>query len=287
MPRLPIPQSFPGATGSLRKDLERFAGETSKFAESADLLYDARPQVPAPAYSAVAAQFGQLLRVDPQGGVVVVSPPPTEDASGNVLSAEGGRRFEVVIVGAGTVIIRPSSTTIDGATELVVSAQGLVTVRFDGVRFWSSRFGQEQTTRTLEFRGSVTTMSSTFARYVAANDLDLLSATTRNHYTIREPGFAGVARELSVFRFGASAGLLMPTNGPSGVCTGAGNFLYSLEVNGSVRATGSIATGIAQRSFSLVASLAATDQVGVRVQTFSGAQWTGIDSYHHAVVRVS
>lgn len=287
MPRIPIPQSYPGATGSLRRDLERFAEESLRFAESTDQLFDPHPKVPPPAYSAVAAQYGQLVRVDPRGGVVVVSPPPTVDRLGNVLSVDGGRRFEVAIVGPGTVIIRPSAATIDGASELVTSDQGLVTVRFDGQRFWSSRFGQEQTTRTLDFRGSVTTMSSTFSRYVAANDLDLLSATRRNHYTIREPGFHCVARELAVFRYGASAGLFMPTNGPSGVCTGAGNFLYSLEVNGTVRATGAIPTGLAQRSFSLVASLAATDQVGVRVQTFSGAQWTGIDSYHHAVVRVS
>ncbi len=286
MPKIPVPLSYPGATGALRKDLERLADETLRFAQSTDAMFDARPSVPAPAYAATSVQYGQLLRVDPQGGVVVVSPPATRDGRGNALSVPGGERFEVAVAGAGTVIIRPSSTTIDGLTEIVVSELGLVVVRFDGQAFHSTRAARAPA-RTIEWRGSVGTMSPTFVRYLTANDLDLRGGTARNHYTLREPGFAGVARELVLHRYGASAGLAMPSPGPSGACTGAGNFLYSLEVNGSVRATGSVGTGLAYRSVSLVASLASTDQVGVRVQTFSGATWGAVDSYHHAILRVN
>jgi len=284
VPRIPIPLSFPGATGSLRRDLERFSGDVAQFAQDTDGLFDARPQVPVPVYAATSVQYGQLLRVDPLGGVVVVSPPPTVSSKGEVLSKDGGRRFEVAVVGAGSVIIRPSATTIDGATEIVLSEMGLTTVRFDGQRFHSSKAARE-VSRTLEWRGPVSTMSSTFTRYLPASDTNNASTQTRNHYTIREPGMPGVARELVLHRYGASMGLFMPTNGPSGVCTGVGDFIYALEVNGSVRATGSIATGLSHKAFSLVASFAASDQLAILVRTFSGAQWTGIDSYHHALVR--
>lgn len=283
MARPPIPRSFPGASGALKQSLERFADEVVRFADATDSAFDARPSVPTPAYRSTSIAYGQLLRIDPKGGVVVVSPPPTvsQTSQTNQLSRNGGARFEIAIIGAGTVIVRPSSATIDGETERVFSELGLVIVRFDGTNFHTTRGGAPS--RTFEWRGSVATMSPTLSRYLPVADTDPTGGGARSYYTIREPGIACVARELQLFRYGQS-GAPVPTHGPSGVTTGAGNFLYSLEVNGSVRATGAVPTAIAYRSISLVASLAATDQVAVRVNTFSGAQWSGIASFHHAVL---
>lgn len=139
----------------------------------------------------------------------------------------------------------------------------------------------------LHWRGVVGTMSPTQPRYIPENDFEpgnIGLYTAANAMSIREPGVAGVARRMHVFRYGSPTGPV-PSPGPSGSCTGAGAFIYSLERNGTAVATGSVGTLASYFAVSMVASYAATDQLAIGVRAPSGFTWgPTFLSAHHIVL---
>ncbi len=138
--------------------------------------------------------------------------------------------------------------------------------------------------RFLEWRGTIAaTLSPTLAQWLTT--VDGLSESGRSTFTIREPGYTGFVRELLVYRY-PPLGTPIPSPGPSGQMSPAGQFVYSVERNGVIQATCIVPTMIAQRSFSLGFSGAATDQISVRVSTPSGTLWSAQTNYA-AVIRYS
>jgi hypothetical protein len=317
------PLSYPFATPpEHRRDLERAAQAMSQFADSLPSAFDAlhKPTDLLRGQSGVqsggAVSYDRLIRIDPNGATMMLALPQP-----NVQDA--GRGFRIACVGSGSVGLRTSATRINGLTQYYYPrAEGLFEVRFDGVEFSTfpavvgptgaagvtgatgpagptgpvgatGMVGATGTPApsganlTLEWRGVVGTMSPTQPRYVPDNDFDPANIglyTTAAAFSIREPGIVGVARRMHVFRYGSPTGPV-PSPGPSGTCTGAGAFIYSLERNGTAVATGSVGTLLSYFAVSMVASYAATDQFAIGVRAPSGFTWgPTFLSAHHIVL---
>lgn len=139
--------------------------------------------------------------------------------------------------------------------------------------------------RFLEWRSNLVGTMTPTQRLWLTTDVDSLADSARTTYNIIEPGFNGFARELQVYRYPV-LGTPVPSPGPSGQSTNAGQFVYSVEQNGVVRATGIVPTMIAYRSFSLGISGAGTDQYSITVSTPSGTTWSE-QAYTRALIRYS